>query len=435
MRALAARAIGNLHKVTTNPIGKLTPLAEDDEQIVRYEALVATRAMPGPVAAGVAQLVEPYEMSDSMRALYRGTMEQMLAFGEPVPADSRANRLRRMAIGDLLSEDRGALVCIILLERTDLPNDKIDEVLGQLATANGQGPLVALLNLLEAMNPRTLASREVLLEKLVAWKTNELNAQTPRLTEMALGNGSTNLRSAAAAAMIMSSEQKDVFAELGTSPISYQGLEWIKETSVLTGWADPIVTRITAQTDTPTETTIAAIDAVDLLPKAVLSDAMVDGLLKIARGSEAVDLRFAAIRAVNALPESKQPGEIDDLTLTTMTISAVKGQLAYDKTTLSVPAGRPVELTLLNPDSMEHNLVIAKPGTGQSVGAEGSQLSAATQHVPESDDVLHYTPLVKPGASYTLRFVAPTNPGQYDYVCSFPGHPASMKGILEVTEP
>jgi len=41
LRALAARSIGDLHQVTTHPIGKLTPLAEDDAMPVRYEALIA----------------------------------------------------------------------------------------------------------------------------------------------------------------------------------------------------------------------------------------------------------------------------------------------------------------------------------------------------------------------------------------------------------
>jgi azurin len=28
--------------------------------------------------------------------------------------------------------------------------------------------------------------------------------------------------------------------------------------------------------------------------------------------------------------------------------------------------------------------------------------------------------------------VAPTAPGDYDYICSFPGHAALMKGVLRV---
>lgn len=436
LRALAARTIGDLANVTTDPIGKLTPLAEDDEMAVRYEALIATRTMPGRRAAGVAELVEPYEMTDAMRSVYQGTLAELLTYGEPIAADSKANRLRRMTINDLLNEERAALVCMILLEREDLPDDKIDEVLGQLAKANGQGPLVALLNLLEAMNPRTLAKREVLLEKLVAWKTNELSAQTPRLKEMALGNGQDNLRRAAAAALAMSSEPKALLTELGNSPIAYEGLSRVRNQDVLKRWAGPIMEQV--KTGSPAETTIAAIDAVRLIPADSLTAENGTLLLGLAKSSDDTNLRFAAIRAVNALPAGIKPANTEDLTLTSLEITAQAG-MKYDKLSLTVTAGRPVELTLINPDTMEHNLVITLPGRAQEIGVAMSAdptAAAAIGYVPkDSDAVLHYTRMLKPGESDTLRFIAPAKPGKYEYVCTFPGHYGSMRGVLEVNAP
>lgn len=438
LRALAARSLGDLADVTTNTIGLLTPLAEDDAMAVRYEALIATRAMPGRVFAGVAELVEPYEMSDAMRAVYQGTMTELLAFGEPIPADSRANRLRRLPITELLKENRTALVCAILLERTDLPDNQIDELLKQLAEANGQGPLTALLNTLQTMNPRTLAKRDVLLEKLVAWNTTELEAQTPRLKELAQGNGPSGLRKAAAAAMIMSSDVKGVFAELGSSTVPYDGLEMVKAQAVLDAWAEPIAIRIATQKAVPMQTTIAAIDAVRFLPTASITQAMRDDLLKIARGQEPIALRFAAIRAINALPADIKPNDIDDLTLTTIDILAIAG-MKYDQESLSVTAGRPVELTLINPDTMEHNLVITKPGEAQGIGAAMSAdptAAAAMGYVPKDNPaVLHYTAMLRSGERYTLRFFAPSAPGSYEYVCTYPGHYTSMRGVLKVEAP
>jgi azurin len=52
--------------------------------------------------------------------------------------------------------------------------------------------------------------------------------------------------------------------------------------------------------------------------------------------------------------------------------------------------------------------------------------------VPDSDDVLYHTALTLPEASDTIFFTAPTKPGDYDYICSFPGHAQLMKGILRV---
>ncbi|MFK7789697.1 MAG: plastocyanin/azurin family copper-binding protein, partial [Phycisphaeraceae bacterium] len=436
LRALAGRSIGDLADKTTDAIGLLTPLAEDDAMTVRYEALVATRAMPGRVAAGVAELVEPYEMSTAMRTVYRGTMAQLLTYGEPIPADSRANRLRRLAINQLLSEERTPLVCTILLERTDLPDDKIDEVLKQLAEASGQGSLTALLNTLEAMNPRTLAKRDVLLKKLVAWKADELRAQTPRLKELARGNGPSNLRQAGAAALIMSSPALDVLVELDNKPIAYEGLGMVSDQATLKQWAVVIMQQ--ARKGTPAETTIAAIDAIQYLPADSLTGDNATMLLGLARESDQNEIRFAAIRAINLLPASVKPGDINDLDLTTIDILAIAG-MKYDKETLTVTAGRPVELTLINPDTMEHNLVITKPGQAQGIGAAMSAdpaAAAAIGYVPKNNSaVLHYTAMLRPGERYTLRFFAPTTPGLYEYVCTYPGHYTSMRGVLEVVSP
>ncbi|HEY8549978.1 MAG TPA: plastocyanin/azurin family copper-binding protein, partial [Vicinamibacterales bacterium] len=60
--------------------------------------------------------------------------------------------------------------------------------------------------------------------------------------------------------------------------------------------------------------------------------------------------------------------------------------------------------------------------------------SAAAQHyVPEIPQVLVATRLVEPGQTVTLQFRAPSQPGQYPYVCTFPGHWRLMNGVLTIT--
>ncbi|MGB0768038.1 MAG: plastocyanin/azurin family copper-binding protein [Phycisphaeraceae bacterium] len=438
LRAQAARALGDLAEFVSDPIPHLTRLAEDQESMdVRYEALVSTRAIPGRVAAGVAELVEPYEMTDAMRLVYRATMDELLAFGEPVPADSRANRLRRMTITQLLAEARDPLVCAILLERTDLPDDKIGEVLGQLAEANGTVPLISLTNLLESMTPRTLAKRTVLLETLVDWEADELDAQTPRLTELALGSGPDKLRSAAAAAML-SAKKNEAVQIIGIRPVLFRAFEWIKAPTLLTQLAPAVTQTALSDTKAQTDARVAALDIFGRLPDSALGPAQIEALLELARKASDTDLRFAAIRAVNALPDSIKPVGIDDLTLTRLKVTAIAG-MKYDKESLTVTAGRPVELAFVNPDTMEHNLVVTLPGRAAEIGAAMSAdptAAAAVGYVPEdSSAVLFFTRMLKPGESQTLRFIAPKNPGSYDYVCTYPGHYGSMKGILQVVAP
>ena len=46
--------------------------------------------------------------------------------------------------------------------------------------------------------------------------------------------------------------------------------------------------------------------------------------------------------------------------------------------------------------------------------------------------VLWATGLVQPGEAETLRFTAPSEPGDYPYVCTFPGHWIRMNGVMHV---
>ena len=56
-----------------------------------------------------------------------------------------------------------------------------------------------------------------------------------------------------------------------------------------------------------------------------------------------------------------------------------------------------------------------------------------TKHfIPDSDKILHHTKLLDPDTSETIRFNAPTEPGDYPYVCTFPGHWILMRGTMHV---
>ena len=52
--------------------------------------------------------------------------------------------------------------------------------------------------------------------------------------------------------------------------------------------------------------------------------------------------------------------------------------------------------------------------------------------IPPSEKILHHTKLLDQGTSETLRFTAPTEPGVYPYLCTFPGHWILMKGEMIV---
>jgi azurin len=122
---------------------------------------------------------------------------------------------------------------------------------------------------------------------------------------------------------------------------------------------------------------------------------------------------------------------------TVVRIKTVPLQMRYDTTTFSVPAGKTVMLILDNPDHMPHNLVITKVGTMEKVGLLADRMildpEAAKKHyVPETPMVLFATKLIFGQASTILQFTAPSVPGDYPYICTFPGHWRLMKGVMKV---
>jgi len=84
---------------------------------------------------------------------------------------------------------------------------------------------------------------------------------------------------------------------------------------------------------------------------------------------------------------------------------------------------------------MTHNVVITLPESADMVGEAAMRLGLdadALEYVPRSDEVLYHTSMLQPGQTETIYFVVPDTPGDYDFVCTFPGHHISMRGILRV---
>ncbi len=104
---------------------------------------------------------------------------------------------------------------------------------------------------------------------------------------------------------------------------------------------------------------------------------------------------------------------------------------------LRVKAGAQVRLIFENPDLMTHNWVLVDVGSANEVGALADLMAAdpngmAKGYLPVSKKILHATPLVNPKAKAELNFTAPTVPGRYPYLCTFPGHWRIMRGELVV---
>lgn len=116
----------------------------------------------------------------------------------------------------------------------------------------------------------------------------------------------------------------------------------------------------------------------------------------------------------------------------TLKIGPKGDQLMFDTVAFTVKAGEKVKLTLNNTSAMPHNWVLVAPGTADKVAQDGMTAGATKGWVPDSPSVLARTKLVDGKKSDTVEFTAPTTPGDYPFICTFPGHASTMKGILTV---
>ncbi len=117
-------------------------------------------------------------------------------------------------------------------------------------------------------------------------------------------------------------------------------------------------------------------------------------------------------------------------------IEAATG-MQYATKRFTVKAGERISLTLLNPDTMPHNLAIAKPGSLARVGEGSNHMAAlpeggAKRYIAPGDDVLFFTDIIEPGKSFTIHFTVPAERGEYPYLCTFPGHWLIMNGVMTV---
>lgn len=120
-------------------------------------------------------------------------------------------------------------------------------------------------------------------------------------------------------------------------------------------------------------------------------------------------------------------------------IKAIVGEMKYDITNFTAKAGSNLKIIFENPDHMQHNLLILKPGSLDRVGQAADKLATQNnaielQYIPNTPDVLFSSSLVDPDGSYELNIKVPSEPGDYPFACTFPGHWRIMNGVMKVTK-
>jgi putative heme-binding domain-containing protein len=182
-----------------------------------------------------------------------------------------------------------------------------------------------------------------------------------------------------------------------------------------------------------------AVDAVKPLADALLEQAKKVPVPKRTENDfldvQQLGFQFAAkLPKDAALPVRKS---FSSLGVNVLRLGTLHEQMFFDKIQLVAEAGKPVELIFSNADAMQHNWVLTQIGAADEIGLAAEKMppqadAQGRSWVPASSKVLQATKLVNPNDSIRIRFNAPKEPGEYPYLCTYPGHWQRMKGILKV---
>lgn len=360
------------------------------------------------------------------------------------------------------------------------------EALTKLQESNSVDVLLGAIGTLDADDRDQARTARQLAGILLREPNEQLAAQRESL-RTTFGSDTPLQRSIGAAALILSGDQDSVIESLESDTDAklafLASVALIPNADVRDSLRDPVISLLDSQSSAAVKR--AAINALasisrdsddtfirlaKLVANNKLRDAAVKTLLKIPdqqRSDEAsqalvqelvqyaevtppakrTDDSFVdAMQLVDQLmvklpsPVAKQVrSRLSEITVRVVRIRTVEEEMRYDIPYFAVEAGKTVQIVLENEDLMPHNLVLTTPGSLKEVALLGLQVGPnngwkGLQYVPESDKVLHATNMIGPDKQERLTFDAPTEPGEYPYVCTFPQHWYRMYGVMVVVE-
>ena len=240
--------------------------------------------------------------------------------------------------------------------------------------------------------------------------------------------------------------------DAGTRAAAVAALAWTRRD---TAAFDLLAREILQSADA--ESRAAAIRSVPLIPEHAWTPATIEPLARAIvtmiketpsdRRTEPPTIEAIQVgdKLAAALPEGPRVAVRRDLRalgVQVVRIQTVPEQMLFDLKWFAVQAGKPVQIVLANPDAMPHNLVIGQPGSLQEVATKGGLMPLPSDpadndvkpYVPDTPLVLQATRLLNGGETERLSFTAPAKPGEYVYLCTFPGHWVRMYGVMLVVE-
>ncbi|MEX0648835.1 MAG: plastocyanin/azurin family copper-binding protein [Balneolaceae bacterium] len=120
----------------------------------------------------------------------------------------------------------------------------------------------------------------------------------------------------------------------------------------------------------------------------------------------------------------------------------IKGtdNMKFDVSLIEASPGETIRITLetvsnMPPQAMAHNIAVVDLDVDVDAFVMASMSARDTEYIaPEyADKVIAHTKMISGGETSVIEFTMPDTPGDYEFVCTFPGHYyGGMKGIIRV---
>ena len=405
-----------------------------------------------------------------------------------------AYQLRRLSNAQLLAVERKAdhakykPVHEAILTRKGVERKFRQEALDALVKLDNSDAATELLGAVGAVPADDKATPHDLLAMLMAQKPETLKAQRAKIEPLAKEADKDLVKQAAYAALATADGRPDEAWKLageteGGMRFLLGGVPMIADAKLRGAFYERVAPLAAKAADAPTQ--VAAIEALSAMPG---HEAHAFGqLAELVRKADG-DMRDAAMRSLRRVVSDKWPKDqvaplaeyvvelvrktpaeqrtgpsavqavqlgndlagalapeqggpirktLRGLAAQVVLIRTLREQMLYDLRYFVVQAGKPVQLVLENGDAMPHNWVLTAPGAMQEVANAGAPLLPTgadneKAHVPSTPKVLQATILVQPEETTTINFAAPDKPGEYPFVCTFPGHSVRMYGVMMV---
>jgi azurin len=152
--------------------------------------------------------------------------------------------------------------------------------------------------------------------------------------------------------------------------------------------------------------------------------------------SDAKGTKPAPTPAPTKAPEKAEAKAPAKTAAKVISIKTMTAQMKYDRSEFTVRPGELVKIVFENGDDLPHNIVFCQPGTDTAAMAmkqmENAEAALKRNWLPDDPRIWAHSKMLNPHEKEEFTLTAPEKPGDYPFVCTFPGHALTMNGVMKV---